>query len=62
MTTPPVRLPRLFPIKNVAGQLDVSPKSVRRWVERGELHVHRLGRQLRISEDDLALFLNKHRT
>jgi len=61
MTKPTARTPRLFPIADVADQLDVSSKTVRRWIDRGELHVHRLGRQFRISEDDLSFFLNKHR-
>ena len=54
-------LPRMYSIKEIGPQVGVSSKTIRRWIERGELHVHRLGRQLRISEDDLLAFLSKHR-
>ena len=55
-------LPRLFSINEVAAELDVSPKTVRRWIAAGELPVHRLGRQLRISEADLLAFIARSRS
>jgi excisionase family DNA binding protein len=54
-------LPTLYAIPEVAAILKVSPKTVRRWIERGELAVHRLGRQIRISEPDLAAFVKARR-
>jgi len=54
-------LPRLLSIAKVAVQLDVSQKTVRRLIEAGELPVHDVGRQLRISETDLAAFLARSR-
>jgi excisionase family DNA binding protein len=30
---------------------------VRRWIESGELHVHRFGRRVRIADEDLAAFI-----
>ena len=54
-------LPRMYSIKEIGPQVGVSSKTIRRWIERGELHVHRLGRRLRISEDDLLTFLSKRR-
>jgi len=54
-------LPRLLSIETVAETLDVSTKTVRRWISQGELPVHRLGRQLRISEGDLAVFIARSR-
>jgi excisionase family DNA binding protein len=59
--TAPTRLPRFLSVHEVHEQLGVSAKTVRRWIERGELHVHRLGRQLRISEEDLAAFIAQYR-
>lgn len=48
-------------VRAVADRLDVSIKSVRRWIDRGDLPVHRFGRQLRISEADLQEFIQRHR-
>ena len=61
MLTPPSRLPRLLDLPDAAKALRVSVKTVRRWIEQRELRVHRLGRQLRISEEDLAAFVNRSR-
>lgn len=46
----------MLKVRDVASQLVVSEKTVRRWIDRGDIHVHRLGRQIRISVDDLAAF------
>lgn len=53
-------LPHFLSVKQVKDQFGVSAKTVRRWIERGELHVHRLGRQLRVSEDDINAFIAQH--
>lgn len=55
------RLPAFLSVDETRKVLGVSAKTVRRWIERGELHVHRLGRQIRISEEDLAAFVAQHR-
>jgi excisionase family DNA binding protein len=55
------RLPQLLAVDDVAEQLKVSTKTVRRWIERGELRVHHLGRQLRVADEDVAAFLNARR-
>ena len=54
-------LPRFYSAKDVAEMLGVSMRSVRRWIERGELVVHRLGSAVRISDADLKTFLAVHR-
>ncbi len=56
-TMPPETTDRLFTVQGVAHRLRVSTKTVRRWVASRELPAHRLGRQLRISEQDLRRFL-----
>ena len=43
----------LLSVVEVAGICGVSTKTVRRWIERGDLAVHRLGHQLRVAPDDL---------
>lgn len=53
--------PALLSIKDIAGHCCVSPRTVRRWILANELKIHRLGRQIRISETDFALFLKRHR-
>ena len=49
----------LLTVSEVADFCRLSPRTVRRWIERGELPAHRLGRQLRISEKDLKIFLRE---
>jgi excisionase family DNA binding protein len=57
----PTPIPRLLSIATVALHLDVSQKTVRRAVDDGQLAVHRVGRQLRISEADLAAYIARSR-
>ncbi len=52
---------RLLTIQDVADRLRVNAKTVRRWIESGELSAFKLGRQWRISERDLRRFLNERR-
>ena len=52
---------RLLTIRGVASRLQVSEKSVRRWIGAGDLPVYRLGDCVRIAESDLAEFLKRRR-
>ena len=54
-------LPRLYTIKQTAEILQVSTKTIRRWIGAGDLAPHRIGRQLRISEADLNAFIRMRR-
>ena len=54
-------LPHFHSVQSVAARLGVSVKSVRRWINRGELEAHKFGRQIRIAEPDLAAFIRDHR-
>ena len=49
----------LLTVKEVAGVLKVAVKTVRREIKRGELPAIRIGRQLRISADDLVLYIRR---
>lgn len=60
--TEPSSLPRLLAIAQVADLLQVSAKTVRRWIDAGNLPIHRLGRQIRISASDLEDFLKSRRS
>jgi excisionase family DNA binding protein len=53
--------PRLLSLKAVAERVSVSTKTLRRMIGRGELPVIRVGRQIRIAEDELMRFLNRRR-
>ncbi len=52
--------PKLVPmlsLKQFADLVGVSTKTVGRWVKSGDLRTHRLGRQLRVDEDDARIFI-----
>lgn len=51
----------MLSVMDVAARLHVCTKTVRRWIERSELRVHRIGHQLRVSEEDMAAFVGKSR-
>lgn len=51
-------LPILHSISTVARRLDVSEKSVRRYIERGRLPAYKIGGQIRIAEEDVRAFLS----
>jgi excisionase family DNA binding protein len=54
-------LPRFYAIKTVADALDLSQRTVRRWIANGDLTVHRINGVIRIAEADLRAFLARHR-
>ena len=58
---PTLPTPALLDAAAVAARLDVSLRTVRRLIAAGELPVHRIGRAVRVSEDDLARFLAARR-
>jgi excisionase family DNA binding protein len=54
-------LPKYYTIDAVAEALDVSPRTVRRWIANGYLVVHRVDGVVRIGGGDLGAFLALHR-
>jgi excisionase family DNA binding protein len=52
---------RFLTIANVAESLSVSTRTVRRWIDAGELIAHRFNGVLRIANQDLQAFLDEHR-
>ena len=52
---------KFFTIRAVAEMLDVSPRTVRRWIDDGDLVAYRRGGVVRIEEKDLRAFLAAHR-
>ena len=61
MKPPAPRLSQLRTVKDVAAVLELSEKTVRRLVDRRELVAHRVGRAVRVSEEDLDVFLSRRR-
>jgi excisionase family DNA binding protein len=53
---------RFYTVAQVAELLGVSIRSVRRWIAQGDLRAYRFGRQVRISETDLRLFVDEGRS
>lgn len=51
----------LMSVDDVAAHLLVSSKTIRRWIGAGLLPAHRLGRQIRIAEDDVRRFIAQRR-
>jgi excisionase family DNA binding protein len=52
---------KYYSIKAVAEALDVSPRTVRRWIAKGDLIAHRVARVVRVAAADLRTFLAIHR-
>lgn len=55
-------LPRLLTVDATAEALLLSPKTIRRLIDRGDLPVHRLGRAIRIAEGDLITYVAQKRS
>jgi excisionase family DNA binding protein len=54
-TRPP--MPRMLSVADVAERLRLCARTIRRAIATGELHEHQIGRQYRVAEDDLTLFV-----
>lgn len=52
------RASQLLTVEDAAIRLSVSTKSIRRWIEAGELPAVRLGRAVRIKEEAVAAFVD----
>ena len=52
---------KFLTIAEVAERLNVATRTVRRWIEAGDLVVHKVGNVVRIADGDLRGFLNRHR-
>jgi excisionase family DNA binding protein len=61
MATPASEMPRLLSVDGTANALGLSPKTIRRMIDRGDLPVHRLGRAIRLAEHDVIAYLARTR-
>ena len=48
---------RMMTVRDIADRLCVSERTVRRWIASGKLRTHRLGRTVRVSDEDFRVFL-----
>jgi excisionase family DNA binding protein len=53
--------PRLLTVRATADRLQVAEKTIRRLIAAGALPTHRIGGCVRVSEDDLLVFLGRVR-
>jgi excisionase family DNA binding protein len=51
----------LLRVDDVARELKISTKTLRRWLQDGRLPYHRFGRQIRISAEALNAFIRQNR-
>ena len=52
---------KFYTIEQIAECLEVSTRTVRRWIKQGLLVAHRVNGLLRVSAEDFQKFLNDHR-
>ncbi len=55
------RMKAFHTVKDMATLLKVVPKTILRWIERGDLVAHRFNGRIRVSEADFQAFLRRHR-
>ncbi len=58
---PKPKIKAFWTVQGIAEHLDVSERSVHRWIDAGDLIVHRFGRSVRIADNDRRAFLAAHR-
>lgn len=56
-----VTVPELFTVAEIAERLHVHPQTVRAWIRGGELGCYQIGRYDRVSDEQLAHFLDARR-
>ena len=62
LKTPAVSSARFYTIHDIADLLEVSSRTVRRWIKQKLLIAHRMNGLVRISEADFRAFLSAHGT
>ena len=58
---PTKNVDEIYTIKQIAQLVEVSTRTVRRWIKNGLLIAHRVNGLVRISEGDFQAFLATHR-
>lgn len=55
----PVVLPELLDVAAAATVFGVVPRTIRRWINAGDLPAHRIGRSVRVSSEAIKAVLSK---
>lgn len=58
---PRVLTPLMFSTRQIAERLSLSDRQVKRIIASGDLRAYRIGRSVRIADEDLAAFLARRR-
>jgi len=53
---------RWYTVNEIAEDLKVSQRTVRRWIAQGDLRAHRFGRAVRVSSEDREAFERQSRS
>jgi excisionase family DNA binding protein len=61
-TAPSTRVPQMLSIRQVAERYGVCTKTVSRWIKSQGLHSHKIGRTIRIAEEDAMTFMTARRS
>jgi excisionase family DNA binding protein len=62
MNSSGTKIPKFFTVKQVAERLEISIRTVWRWIQDGELIVHRFRGSVRVAEADLNAFIAARRS
>jgi excisionase family DNA binding protein len=61
MNSSGTEIPKFFTVMQIAEMLDVSTRTIWRWIKSDGLAVHRFNGVVRVAEADLKAFLAAHR-
>lgn len=50
---------KVFTVEEVADHLRVTPRAVREWIRKGHLKSTKIGRLVRVKEEDLQAFIDQ---
>lgn len=50
---------KVFTVEEVADHLRVTPRAVREWIRKGHLKATKIGRLVRVKEEDLQAFIDQ---
>jgi excisionase family DNA binding protein len=61
MSAKPAQRTRMFTVNEIADELQLSTKSIRRLIQSGDLQAHQFGDAIRVSPEDLESYRHRRR-